>query len=52
MDFTERGLLDEALVIWSGEFGRTSVAQQQPSHLIGPDHHTQTFPVWLAGGGT
>ena len=50
-DLKERGLLDETLVLWSGEFGRTPVAQQQPSGRIGRDHHIEAFPVWLAGGG-
>jgi len=50
-DLKERGLLDETLVVCSGEFGRSSVAQQQVSGKVGRDHHTAAFPVWLAGGG-
>ncbi|MCH2116740.1 MAG: DUF1501 domain-containing protein [Pirellulales bacterium] len=51
LDLKERGLLDETLVIFAGEFGRTSVAQKQQSGQIGRDHHIEAFPVWLAGGG-
>jgi arylsulfatase A-like enzyme len=42
-----RGLLDETLVVWCGEFGRTPVSQSGD----GRDHHKQGFSVWLAGGG-
>ncbi len=51
LDLKERGLLDETLVIWAGEFGRTSVAQKQQSGQTGRDHHIEAFPVWMAGGG-
>ena len=50
-DLKDRGLLDETLVVWSGEFGRSPVAQQQKSGQIGRDHHIEAFPVMLAGGG-
>jgi hypothetical protein len=46
-DLKRRGLLDEVLVIWGGEFGRTPVSQSGD----GRDHHKQGFSVWLAGGG-
>ncbi|WP_422923440.1 DUF1501 domain-containing protein [Singulisphaera sp. PoT] len=46
-DLEERGLLDETLVIWGGEFGRTPVGQGQD----GRDHHPYGFTMWLAGGG-
>jgi hypothetical protein len=46
MDLRQRGLLDETLVIWGGEFGRTPMAQ-----LNGRDHHIRGFSMWLAGGG-
>ena len=48
-DLDQRGLLDETLVIWGGEFGRLPVAQtgQKP----GRDHNPHGFTVWLAGGG-
>lgn len=46
-DLRARGLLDETLVIWGGEFGRTPVAQKGD----GRDHHPFGFTMWLAGGG-
>jgi hypothetical protein len=46
-DLEQRGLLDEVLVMWGGEFGRTPVSQGGN----GRDHHKQGFSVWLAGGG-
>jgi hypothetical protein len=46
-DLKHRGLLDETLVIWGGEFGRTPVAQKAD----GRDHHPFGFTMWLAGGG-
>jgi hypothetical protein len=45
-DLKQRGMLDETLVIWGGEFGRTPMAQSD-----GRDHHIKGFSVWLAGGG-
>src|SRR5881296_2034742 len=45
-DLKERGMLDETLVIWGGEFGRTPMAQGD-----GRDHHIKGFSIWLAGGG-
>ena len=45
-DLKERGLLDETLVVWSAEFGRTPMAQGS-----GRDHHKEAFTVWMAGGG-
>lgn len=53
-DLKQRGLLDETLVIWAGEFGRTSLAEwRNPSDpaSIGRDHHADGFSVWVAGGG-
>ena len=53
-DLKQRGLLDETLVIWAGEFGRTSLAEwRNPSDPanIGRDHHADGFSVWFAGGG-
>jgi hypothetical protein len=51
-DLQERGLLDDTLVVWGGEFGRT-VYSQGPLTLEehGRDHHPRCFTVWLAGGG-
>jgi uncharacterized protein (DUF1501 family) len=46
-DLEQRGLLDETLVVWGGEFGRTPGAQGAD----GRDHHPYGFSVWLAGGG-
>jgi hypothetical protein len=45
-DLKRRGLLDETLIVWGGEFGRTPMAQGN-----GRDHHIKGFSVWLAGGG-
>ena len=48
-DLKQRGLLDETLVIWGGEFGRTPMVQGSGSD--GRDHHPNAFTMWLAGGG-
>lgn len=45
-DLKRRGMLDETLVVWGGEFGRTPMAQGN-----GRDHHQKGFSIWLAGGG-
>jgi hypothetical protein len=45
-DLKQRGMLDETLVIWGGEFGRTPMAQGN-----GRDHHIKGFSIWMAGGG-
>lgn len=51
-DLKQRGLLDETLVIWGGEFGRTIYSQGQLSRQnYGRDHHPRCFTIWLAGGG-
>jgi hypothetical protein len=51
-DLKQRGLLDETLVIWGGEFGRTVYCQGTlTSTDYGRDHHPRCFTVWLAGGG-
>lgn len=51
-DLKQRGLLDETLVIWGGEFGRTTYTQGklEPNNY-GRDHHGRCFTMWLAGGG-
>lgn len=49
-DLKQRGLLDETLVIWGGEFGRTPMFQGKGTDP-GRDHHIQGFSMWLAGGG-
>ncbi len=48
-DLKDRGLLDETLVIWGGEFGRTPMVQGNGND--GRDHHPNAFSMWLAGGG-
>ena len=48
-DLKNRGLLDDTLVIWGGEFGRTAYSQGKA--LDGRDHHGRCFSMWLAGGG-
>lgn len=51
-DLKQRGLLDETLVIWGGEFGRTSYCQGRLEYNnYGRDHHPRCFSVWMAGGG-
>ncbi|MGC3969454.1 MAG: DUF1501 domain-containing protein [Pirellulales bacterium] len=51
-DLKRRGLLDETLVVWGGEFGRTSLNEaRNGSKSLGRDHHPHCFTVWLAGGG-
>jgi hypothetical protein len=47
-DLKRRGLLDETLVIWGGEFGRTPMSQ---GGTDGRDHHPNAFTMWMAGGG-
>jgi len=53
-DLRQRGLLDETLVVWGGEFGRTPMQENrggQPNPFRGRDHHKDAFTMWLAGGG-
>jgi hypothetical protein len=53
-DLDQRGLLDDTLVIWGGEFGRTSMAENRGGvtmRNIGRDHNPNAFTFWLAGGG-
>jgi hypothetical protein len=51
-DLKQRGLLDNTLVVWGGEFGRTPMAQiSRLDEAPGRDHHPNCFSVWLAGGG-
>jgi hypothetical protein len=52
-DLKQRGLLDETLVIWGGEFGRTIYSQGGLSHEnYGRDHHPRCYTMWMAGGGS
>jgi hypothetical protein len=51
-DLKQRGLLDETLVIWGGEFGRTPMVQGKVSKTVmGRDHSPRAFSIWMAGGG-
>lgn len=55
-DLEQRGLLDDTLVVWGGEFGRTPMMQNNvrtelKAGFIGRDHHPDAFTMWLAGGG-
>jgi arylsulfatase A-like enzyme len=51
-DLKRRGLLDETLVLWAGEFGRTVYSQGTlTNENYGRDHHPRCFSLWLAGGG-
>ena len=52
LDLKQRGLLDDTLVIWGGEFGRTAYSQGDISKdSFGRDHHPRCFSLWMAGGG-
>jgi arylsulfatase A-like enzyme len=52
MDLKQRGLLNDTLVIWGGEFGRTPYGQGDPKpNEYGRDHHGRTFSLWMAGAG-
>jgi hypothetical protein len=50
-DLKQRGLLDDTLVVWGGEFGRTNYCQGKIQENFGRDHHPRCFTVWMAGGG-
>jgi len=51
-DLKQRGLLDDTLVVWGGEFGRTVYCQGRLTDVnYGRDHHPRNFTMWLAGGG-
>ena len=50
LDLEQRGLLDDTLIVWTGEFGRTPIAQGDGDNY-GRDHHPHGFTAWLAGGG-
>jgi len=52
MDLKQRGLLEDTIVIWGGEFGRTNYCQGKLNgNNFGRDHHPRCFSLWLAGGG-
>lgn len=52
-DLKERGLIEDTLVVWGGEFGRTPMVESNPAlgRKLGRDHHPQAFTIWLAGAG-
>jgi len=51
-DLKQRGLLDSTLIIWGGEFGRTTYSQGEITKTsFGRDHHPRCFSIWMAGGG-
>jgi hypothetical protein len=53
-DLKQRGLLDDTLVVWGGEFGRTPMRENRPGadpKARGRDHHSEAFTMWVAGGG-
>jgi hypothetical protein len=50
-DLEQRGLLDDTLVIFGGEFGRTPMLQGEADERAGRDHHKDAFTIWMAGGG-
>ena len=51
-DLKQRGLLDDTIVVWGGEFGRTSFSQGRlRKDSYGRDHHPRCFSMWMAGGG-
>ena len=51
-DLKSRGLMEDTLVIWGGEFGRTPMREtRQTPKLVGRDHHPGAFTIWMAGGG-
>ena len=52
LDLKQRGMLDDTLVVWGGEFGRTPYAQGAPKpDSYGRDHHGRVFSLWMCGGG-
>lgn len=54
LDLKQRGLLDETLLVWGGEFGRTPMLENRNGVTMpfkGRDHHTDAFTIWMAGGG-
>src|SRR5205823_13060800 len=52
-DLKQRGLLEDTLVVWGGEFGRTPMVETNPAigRSMGRDHHPVAYTVWMAGGG-
>ena len=50
-DLKQKGMLDDTLVIWGGEFGRTPMGETRKNKIGGRDHHIDAFTIWMAGGG-
>jgi hypothetical protein len=52
-DLKQRGMLEDTLIVWGGEFGRTPMNEDRSKkkELIGRDHHPHSFSIWMAGGG-
>ena len=51
LDLERRGLLDDTLVVWGGEFGRTPMQEVRDAAFLGRDHHSKAFTMWFAGAG-
>ena len=52
IDLKQRGLLEDTLLIWGGEFGRTPMMEARTGKgFLGRDHHNEAFTMWMAGGG-
>src|SRR5690606_3128429 len=54
LDLKQRGLLEDTLVVWGGEFGRTPMLENRggkENPVVGRDHHVEAFTMWMAGGG-
>jgi uncharacterized protein (DUF1501 family) len=54
LDLKQRGMLEETLVVWGGEFGRTPMQENRNGAKMpfkGRDHHVECFSIWMAGGG-
>jgi len=49
LDLKRRGMLEDTLVVWGGEFGRTPMGENRVT--VGRDHHIDAFTMWIAGGG-
>ena len=50
-DLKQRGMFEDTLIVWCGEFGRTPMSQGSNEALLGRDHHIKGFSMWMAGGG-
>lgn len=51
LDLKQRGLLEDTIVVWGGEFGRTPMGETRNNKVGGRDHHIDAFTMWVAGGG-